>query len=43
MQNKEEMRAVGERNYTQGNGMLWEGAEIHRRGIIQRIKIRHRS
>jgi hypothetical protein len=42
-QNKEEMGATVERNYTWGNGMLWVGAEIHRRGIIQRIKIRCRA
>jgi hypothetical protein len=26
-----------------GKWMLWVGAEIHRRGVIQRIKIRCRS
>jgi hypothetical protein len=36
-------RIVVERNYSQGNGMLWAGAEIHRRGIIQSITIRQRA
>jgi hypothetical protein len=26
-----------------GKWMLWAGAEIHRRGVIQRIKIRRRA
>jgi hypothetical protein len=37
------MEAVVERNYTGGNNMLWAGAEIHRRGVIHRIKIRRRA
>jgi hypothetical protein len=42
-QNKEERNVDVERNHTGGNGMLWAGAEIHRRGVIQRIKIRRRA
>jgi hypothetical protein len=41
--NKEEMEAAMERNYTRGNNMLWAGVEIHRRGVIHRIKIRCRA
>jgi hypothetical protein len=43
--NAEQRRDGGccERNYTRGNGMLWAGAEIHRRGVIHRIKIRRRA
>jgi hypothetical protein len=26
-----------------GKWMMWVGAEIHKRGVIQRIKIRHRT